>query len=635
MFPRRGGGRSRWVPLALAVALVLIIPVTLLPAAVLGQTPGTSPDAGASLPLASPLPSEPAATPAGSPRVRALAPFEVLGFLPSWMYSLGSHQVIAATDASIDLSRLTTLAWFGVGADKYGHLVTTGNDAQGWTGWNSAAFASLKERAQAAGVRVVLTIQRFAWNPVEARQTVALLSNPARRTALAQAITTAVTDAGADGVNLDFEPLPSAVRDDFTAFVRELRLDLDAAAPGMQITFDVTSGIVDYDIPALVADDAADAVMIMGYDYIGNSAARGRLPRPARRTQRPRPARVGGPDAGADQPRPGHPRPALVRPSLERRQHRAARRDAGWLTRARPGAAVLLRRRSPGAAVRPQLRPRGSLGMDDLRAHRARLRDLQAGLPAALVRRCRCLRGQGRPGHRLGSARHRHLGAGLQRRVPGAVDGAGAAAGRHRRHQGPERHGDARCGQHPRQARRPAAGRRPGAAGPDREGRPGWQRRGLRAPLQRRRHQAPMARSSAARTTRSVDGVLVVAAHRPSGAAAAEEATRDAHAQPRSIRQPDAHARAPPPLPTRRPGAAPSPCSGATWPATGRCPSSCPSGTGRGSSPRRHRHHHRPPRPPRRVRPRPPPRSHTARPERLASPNTRTRQGVNRCVDRC
>ena len=274
MFPRRGGGRIRWVPLALALALVLILPATLLPAAAFGQTPATSPDAATPIPLASPLaPSEPVATPAGSPRVRALAPFEVLGFLPSWMYPVNSPQVIAATEASIDLSRLTTLAWFGIGADKYGRLETTGSGASSWAGWNSAAFAAYKKRAQAQGVRVVLTIQRFAWNAVETRQTVALLSNPARRTALAQAITTAVTDAGADGVNLDFEPLPSAVRDDFTSFVRELRLDLDAAAPGMQLTFDVTSGIVAYDIPSLVADDAADAVMIMGYDYIGNSSA--------------------------------------------------------------------------------------------------------------------------------------------------------------------------------------------------------------------------------------------------------------------------------------------------------------------------------------------------------------------------
>ena len=187
------------------------------------------------------------------------------------MYS--TPELVASTDASIDLARLTTLAWFGVEADKTGKLVTSGSNAQGWTGWTGSAFAALKGRAQAGGVRVVLTIERFSWTTKQAHQTTALLSDPLRRTALAQAITSAITGAGADGVNLDFEPLPAAVRDDFTAFVRELRLDLDAAAPGMQLTFDVTSGIVAYDIPALVADDAADAVMIMGYDYRGNSSA--------------------------------------------------------------------------------------------------------------------------------------------------------------------------------------------------------------------------------------------------------------------------------------------------------------------------------------------------------------------------
>jgi spore germination protein YaaH len=187
------------------------------------------------------------------------------------MYS--TADLVASTDASLDLTRLTTLAWFGVEADKYGHLVTTGSEAQGWAGWTGPAFAALKDRAQAVGVRVVLTIERFSWTSKQAHQTIALLSVPGRRTALAQAITTAVTDAGADGVNLDFEPLPAAVRDDFTIFVRELRLALDAAAPGMQITFDTTAGIDAYDIPALVADDAADAMMLMGYDYRGNSSA--------------------------------------------------------------------------------------------------------------------------------------------------------------------------------------------------------------------------------------------------------------------------------------------------------------------------------------------------------------------------
>ena len=54
--------------------------------------------------------------------------------------------------------------------------------------------------------------------------------------------------------------------------MRELRSVLDAARPGLQITFDITASVPTYDIAALTADDAADAVFLMAYDFIGNSA---------------------------------------------------------------------------------------------------------------------------------------------------------------------------------------------------------------------------------------------------------------------------------------------------------------------------------------------------------------------------
>ena len=46
---------------------------------------------------------------------------------------------------------------------------------------------------------------------------------------------------GAVGVYLGFGPMPAEVRADFTLFVQELRSVLDAAKPGLQITFDITA----------------------------------------------------------------------------------------------------------------------------------------------------------------------------------------------------------------------------------------------------------------------------------------------------------------------------------------------------------------------------------------------------------
>jgi hypothetical protein len=48
---------------------------------------------------------------------------------------------------------------------------------------------------------------------------------------------------------------------------------LDAAKPGMQITFDITASVDTYDIAALTADDAADAVFLMAYDFRNHSAS--------------------------------------------------------------------------------------------------------------------------------------------------------------------------------------------------------------------------------------------------------------------------------------------------------------------------------------------------------------------------
>ena len=47
---------------------------------------------------------------------------------------------------------------------------------------------------------------------------------------------------------------------------------LKAGRPSMQITFDITASVDDYDIPALTADDAADAAFLMAYEFRGPNA---------------------------------------------------------------------------------------------------------------------------------------------------------------------------------------------------------------------------------------------------------------------------------------------------------------------------------------------------------------------------
>jgi spore germination protein YaaH len=228
---------------------------------------GASPAPGASAsPTPRPTVAAPSLTP-GPPRQRALAATEVFGFLPSW-------ELDAA--GTIDLDQVTTLAWFGLEAGARGTLIreVDGVATPGWAGWTSATWTALRDRAQAAGVRVVLTVQRFSWTDGQRRRTIRLLSDPGARIRLVADIMAVITEAGVDGVNLDVEPLPREVSADFTQLVRELRAAMNAVDPSLQLTFDVMPGIEGYDIAALTADDAADAMFVMGYEYVTGSAAR-------------------------------------------------------------------------------------------------------------------------------------------------------------------------------------------------------------------------------------------------------------------------------------------------------------------------------------------------------------------------
>ena len=195
---------------------------------------------------------------------------EVLGFLPYW--------TVGSRDLRLDYTTLSTIAYFAVGAGPDGHLQTRdpdGTSSVGWAGWTSRAMTAVINAAHRHGTRVVLTVERFAWTSGQAADTITLLSSATLRARLAAEITKAVHDRGADGVNLDFEPIPAGQAANYVAFVRLLRADLNARRAGYELTFDATGRPDSYDISGLTAPGAADAVMVMGYDYrgAGSSAA--------------------------------------------------------------------------------------------------------------------------------------------------------------------------------------------------------------------------------------------------------------------------------------------------------------------------------------------------------------------------
>jgi spore germination protein YaaH/flagellar hook assembly protein FlgD len=193
---------------------------------------------------------------------------EVFGFLPYWELSDSSTR--------LDWEKLSTIAYFGVGAAGDGNLQKTNSDGSttvGWSGWTSAKMTGVINAAHASGARVVLTVQSFAWSSTGVARQKALLGSSAHRVNLARQIAAAVRDRGADGVSLDFEPIVSTYANEFTALIRSVRAQLNKVSRGYQLTFDATGWIGNYPIESATASGAADAVVIMGYDYKGGSSS--------------------------------------------------------------------------------------------------------------------------------------------------------------------------------------------------------------------------------------------------------------------------------------------------------------------------------------------------------------------------
>ncbi|HYK95353.1 MAG TPA: glycosyl hydrolase family 18 protein [Candidatus Dormibacteraeota bacterium] len=187
---------------------------------------------------------------------------EVFGFLPYW--------TLGASSTVLDWHTLSTIAYFSVGCLPSGYLDKTNADGSltsGWAGWTSSRMTSLVTTAHQNHTRVVLAISCFAWSSSGATAQARLLGSSTARSNLARSVAAAVRDRGADGVNLDFEPIVAGYADEFTALVRAIRSELNKVAPGYQLTFDAMGSIGNQPIAAATAPGGADAVLVMGYDY--------------------------------------------------------------------------------------------------------------------------------------------------------------------------------------------------------------------------------------------------------------------------------------------------------------------------------------------------------------------------------
>jgi spore germination protein YaaH len=193
---------------------------------------------------------------------------EVFGFLPYWE--------VGDSSTTLDWRTLSTVAYFSVGCESNGALDKTDADgtlSTGWAGWTSSKMTSVINQAHQNQTRVVLTISCFAWNSAGISRQSTLLGSATNRQRLAVAAAAAVRDRGADGINLDFEPIATGYAEEFTALVKSVRAELNKIAPGYQLTFDTLGSIGNQPIGPATQPGYADAIFIMGYDYRTDSSS--------------------------------------------------------------------------------------------------------------------------------------------------------------------------------------------------------------------------------------------------------------------------------------------------------------------------------------------------------------------------
>jgi spore germination protein YaaH/flagellar hook assembly protein FlgD len=213
--------------------------------------------------------AEPPATPAADLAAASGPRRQVFGFLPYWE--------VNGSASRLDYDVLSTIAYFSVGVNANGTLKKrnpSGSLTTGWGGWTSSSMTRVINAAHADGTRVVLTVTAFAWTTSQAKVQRSILGSRSARATLARQIVAAVTSRGADGVNLDFEPLARGYESEFVSLLRTIRSEFNKVRAGYQITYDTTAYIGNYPLEASVGKKAADAIFIMGYDYRIGSASR-------------------------------------------------------------------------------------------------------------------------------------------------------------------------------------------------------------------------------------------------------------------------------------------------------------------------------------------------------------------------
>jgi spore germination protein YaaH len=173
----------------------------------------------------------------------------VFGWYPYWN---------GTAYTEFDFSLLSDVAYFSYEVDA-----ATGNYKSIYN-WKTTPLIDL---ARAAGTRVSLAVTLFAGHKT-------FLENSVSRQTLIDSLVSLVKLRNAQGVNIDFEAVPSSQRNNLASFMKDLGTRFHADIPGSVVSIALPS--VDwnksFDVVSMLP--YVDLFLIMGYDYYYSGSSR-------------------------------------------------------------------------------------------------------------------------------------------------------------------------------------------------------------------------------------------------------------------------------------------------------------------------------------------------------------------------
>lgn len=156
-----------------------------------------------------------------------------------------------------------------------------------WYGWNTDATLTKKNnaenptwRAAMTGTLIIPTVQNTTSSGFDGNATATMLASATSRDTHANTITQLVINQAYDGIDIDYESIPTASRANFTAFLTTLASKLHAINKQLSVSVyaktsdsETWTGAGAEDWSAI--GQVADSVKIMAYDYHWSTSAPG------------------------------------------------------------------------------------------------------------------------------------------------------------------------------------------------------------------------------------------------------------------------------------------------------------------------------------------------------------------------